>query len=225
MSKKFGKFGGIGNPNCLNNSTVEKAFQYEKRIKDAKKIEKKFFQKLKDELGFIVKESTEHEDKFYGIDGYLLSLNNNKSKLKEEFPFQLKIRNKNSIKEDILIEVIKPWFPTCDFERLKDNALTGKDLKSKAKLLISLAPDGQLIRLRKMEEVIQNSKLLTNMFLQNFRIKNEKFLNNEFGEARIIQEKCQESTANLGGNIKKLVVFLNPDNFKWKKEIQFNTPL
>ena len=29
----------------------------------------------------------------------------------------------------------------------------------------------------------------------------------------------------IGGNIKKLVVFLNPDNFKWKKEIQFNTPL
>lgn len=226
MSKKsFGKFGGLGNPDCNINPNVEKAFNYEKRIKDAKILEKKFFEKLKNELGFIVKEPTESEDKFLGIDGYLISINNNKTKLKEELPFQLKIRNKKSEKEDILIEVIKPWFPSCDFNRLKDNAFTGKDIKCKAKLLISVAPDGKHIRLRKMEETIENAKLLANSFLQNFRQTEEKSFNNELGEAKIIQEKFKESTANLCGDIKKLVVFLNPNSFKWKKEIAFRSPL
>lgn len=227
MSESFGKFGGLGNPHCIKNSKISKPTDYEKRIKQAKKVENLFFQKIKDEIGFVIKNATDFEDKHLGIDGYLISLNNNKTMLKNQIPIQLKIRNKSDDKkqEDILIEVIKPWFPTCDFERMADKAFTGKDFKSKAKLLLSLAPNGKVLRMRKMEEVLQNSKILSNTFLKNFKQNKQLSLVNEYGQARIIQEKFNQCTANLSGNIKKLVTFLNPDNFTWKHDVMFKTEL
>lgn len=227
MSKSFGKFGGLGNPHCNKNSNIGKPTQYENRIKQAKKLENKFFEKIKEELGFVIKNSTSFEDKHLGIDGYLISLNNNKTLLKQEIPIQLKIRNKSDKIEqkDVLIEVIKPWFPTCDFEGLAEKAFTGKDFKSKAELMLSLSPDGKSLRMRKMKEILENSKFLTNQFLENFKKNRKLSLVNEYGEARIIQEKFNQCNANLSGNIKKLVTFLNPDNFIWKKDIMFKTSL
>lgn len=227
MSESFGKFGGLGNPHCNKKSTIGKPTDYEKRIKEAKKTENRFFEKIKDEIGFVIKNSTSFEDKHLGIDGYLISLNNNKSLLKHQIPIQLKIRNKsdNTDQNDILIEVIKPWFPTCDFDRLADKAFTGKDFKSKAKLMLCLASDGKFLRMRKMEELLDNSRKLSNSFLKNFRETNQLSLINEYGEAKIIQEKFNQCNANLSGKIKKLVTFLNPDEFTWKRDVMFNTSL
>lgn len=226
MKNKFGKFGGIGDSSIISNSTIPKAIEYEKRIQKAKVLENKFFEKLEKEIGFVVEKSTDYQDMHEGIDGFLTSLNDNKSKLKNKIPFQLKIRNsKDKSQSGILIEMIKPWFPTCNFEILKEKAFTGKDVKCKAKLLLSLSSDGKSLRMRKMEEILDNSKKLTSNFLENFSKTKELSFENELGQCRVIREKSQEANAHLCGKINKLVCFLNPDSFQWKKDVKFKTKL
>ena len=226
MKNKFGKFGGIGDSSIVKHSNVPKALEYEKRIKKAKIVEDSFFDKKKKEIGFVIRKPTDFQDMHQGIDGFLISINNGKSFLKNQIPFQLKIRNsKDESQNGILIEMIKPWFPSCDFQLLKEKAFTGKDFKCKAELLFSLSSNGKSLRMRKMKEVISNSVLLTNAFLKNFETNKTFVFENQYGQCRIIREKFEESNAHLAGKIQKLVCFLNPDEFKWKKDVEFQTKL
>lgn len=168
------------------------------RVKYGKAIESKIINALTKQ-GWVVSLPSSNQDRFDKIDGVLISS-------QESFPvalpapIQIKYRDTGN---DLLMEVC--WLFDGNFDQPVYNLLTGRDMKGKAKLYVSLDQNGETIRVRLAEEAKKNAlELLKNL------IKNRsKVFTSELGQIRI--------TRDPKDGRKKINAFINPDSFFWTK--------
>jgi hypothetical protein len=215
-----GAFGRFGTPK--NRYNMPKPFDdsadYNSRIAAGKKIETQIIEKL-NKLGYISKPTTAREDMYDGIDGWFIQIDGQKVNI----PYQIKAR-KGSSGNDILWETIKPWNPKLiqQAEELGDRLYTGKDMKCKAELLVSTSNDGNIIRLRSVPETIKKSKELVGMLILNFRSLGKPFAKTSYGETKLVTDPSQQANFSMSGKVSKVVCFLNPDAYQWKKDLTTN---
>lgn len=193
---------------------------YNDRIAAGKDIESQITSRMTDELGFKIMPTTSHADKNKGIDGWIVE--NGKSYI----PIQMKTRA-NASGNDILWETVKPWEDriVSTFEQLGDRAFTGKDMKSQAKLVVSISNDGRIVRLRSVTETIDKAKEMAEAFVQNYRATGRNFTTTQWGQIRLVKDPSRQSNYWQSGEVYKLNAFLNPDAFNWKKDFTLRQPI
>ncbi len=223
----FGKFGGLGTPRYQQNQPRTKLNDkgdYNSRIVAGKGIENEICERLKSELGWLTEPASANEDKFEGIDGWITSMDNGKTKVR--LPFQIKAR-KSTSGNDILWEAIKPWNRSLinTFEGAGDSIYTGKDMRSKAQYLISTSSDGGTIRVRYVKETIEKAKELVKELILNSRATGNSYATTSFGQARIVKDPSQQSTYSMSGDIFKVNCFIHPDAFSWKQDFKLKKPI
>jgi hypothetical protein len=182
------------------NSRERNKFQDKsERIKYGKDIESKIVQALTNQYGWNIVPPSSNQDKFDKIDGTLIS-SSEALPVSLPAPIQIKYRDTGN---DILMEV--SWVFNGNFDMPLSNFLTGRDMKGKAKLYVSLDQSGKMIRVRLAEEAKKNAiELLENL------IKNRsKVFSSELGQIRI--------TRDPKDGRQKINAFINPDSFSWTK--------
>ncbi|RDJ35669.1 MAG: hypothetical protein DWQ19_12690 [Crenarchaeota archaeon] len=219
----FGKQGRNRPRYNVTTQPLDDAGAYQVRISAGKNIEQQIREKLK-EFNILTTPASSHQDKNLGIDAFITSTDGGTTKT--SIPIQIKAR-KNASGNDILWEAVKPWNDNIvsSFEELGDRVFTGKDMKSKAKYLVSMSNDGNTIRLRSVEETIQMAKKMVEEFIHNYRATGRKVANTQYGQIRLVKDPSQEANYNLRGDVFKLNCFISPDVYSHKKDLTLQTPI
>lgn len=177
---------------------------------------------MKRDMQWITTDSSQ-SDIHNGISFWVVSKDGGKTKNAQQ-PIQIK---KNKFSNYIVWETIKNWnqnIPTIFYER-PDAIFTGKDMKSKADLILSISNDGYYLRFRKVSETIQIAKEMAKQLIEIYMSKGFKTAKTKWGEARIVDDPSQETTYNQRGNIYKVNCFIIPNSYEWKQDIKLTSPL
>jgi len=206
----FGEFGGLGSPHQPFDDTAD----YKSRIKAGAIVENNIREKLITELNWEIEPATDEQDKYDGIDGWIIG--------ETKIPFQIKAR-KNTSGNDILWEAVKPWHRNLisTFEDMGDAAFTGKDMKCKAQYLISTSNNGCVIRIRNVQETIDKSKKLVLALIKS----GDNFAYTEDGEAKIVKDPSRQANFNMSGNTFKINCFIKPNVYAWKQDFVLENPI
>jgi hypothetical protein len=199
---------------------------YDARIQAGRALELQIRDRLA-EYGVMTAPSSRGSDQNYGIDGYITSVDGGKTKKSPQTSFQIKAR-KVSSGNDILWETIKPWNDRIktNFEELGDAAFTGKDMRCKAELLISLGNNGGIIRIRRVAEALDIARKMTKELMQVLRATGTPTCRTRWGEARLTIDPSRQATAGIyGSKIEKINCFISPGAFEWKQDVQLKTPI
>ena len=150
----------------LEENTREKnRFQnIEDRVRYGKEIESKIIESLINH-GWKISTASANQDKFDKIDGILIS-SKDPMPVKLPAPIQIKYRDTGN---DILMEVC--WLFDGDFSKPISELLTGRDMKGKAEIYVSLDQNGETIRVRLAKEAKENAlKLLKGLIASRKRV-------------------------------------------------------
>lgn len=194
--------------------SLDPRLDYATRIAQGRGLESEIKDRIKTEWGWDILPSTPNEDKHLGIDGWI------NDPTQGRVPVQIKARTSGS---DILWEAIKPW--SYDLTPgLQDKNYTGKDMKCQARLLISVSNDGTMIRLRKIDEIKQKAKLITEAFVSKFGEDRILTVSTPWGEGKLVRDPSAQANFSMG-NVLKLNCFILPEVLAWKKDVRLKTPI
>jgi len=217
----FGKTGAKPQGKPTKIDPFDDRAEYGTRIKQGKTIEEEICNKLTEEIGWVIKPSSAQQDKYEGIDGWIVSIDGGKTTC-QHIPIQIKAR-KNSSGNDILWETVKPWRQDLNFD--EKVMYTGKDMKCKAVYLVSVGNNGSTVRIRQVSEIIQKAKEMTEQLIQNFRATGKKFAQTQWGEARVVKDPSQQANFNLRGDVFKINCFIKPEVCTWKQDVTLKNPI
>jgi hypothetical protein len=220
----FGKFGKQKSRYNVMGGPIDDTADYKSRIQAGKSIEEQIRNKMDEELGLIAKPATSAQDKYEGIDAWIIGNRNENSKT--SIPIQIKAR-KHTSGNDILWEAVKPWNKQLisSFENSGNQVFTGKDMKSKAHYLISISNDGSTIRMRYVSEIIDAAKKMVEAFIQNIRATGRTNASTQWGEIRLVKDPSKEANYRMSGDVFKLNCFIRPDALEWKRDFQLKSPI
>jgi len=184
----------------LEENTREKnRFQnIEDRVRYGKEIESKIIKSLIHQ-GWEVSQVNSNQDKFDKIDGILIS-SKDPMPISLPAPIQIKYRDTGN---DLLMEVC--WLFDGNFNKPIQELLTGRDMKGKAELYVSLDQNGETIRVRLAKEAKENALSL----LKGLLSSRKKVYSSELGQIRI--------TKDPKDGRQKINAFINPNSFFWTK--------
>lgn len=208
-----------------NLNEMNSAGSYSSRISQGKEIEINIREAMKRDMQWITVDSSSQDDMYNGIDCWVVSKDGGKTKNAQQ-PIQIKAR-KNASGNDILWETIKPWNQNTAtaFHERPDSVYTGKDMKCKADLILSVSNDGYYLRFRKVSETIQIAKQMAKELVEVYMSKGFKIVKTKWGEARILKDPSQEATYNQRGNIYKVNCFIMPNSYEWKQDVKLTKPI
>jgi hypothetical protein len=223
----FGKY-GVKTPGMRTGSLDHSNNNYYARIEAGKSLENEIRQSLA-ELGIVTKDSSARNDQNMGIDGYITSFDGGRTPKNPALSFQLKAR-KSASGNDILWESVKPWSDKIKtrFEEMGDFAFTGKDMRCKANVLLSLGNNGSIVRIRQVPETIQIAKKMTALLIEEMRRSGRTATRTQWGEARLVKDPSYQATATTSlasGGVFKINCFIQPGAYEWKQDIQLKTPI
>ena len=185
-----------------SNSRQQNRFQdFGSRVQYGKMIEERIIRVLQNEYGWKVSPVSSKEDKYDKVDGLV-------QKADEQVPInlpaymQVKYRDTGN---DLLLEVV--WeLPNGANQLNPEQLLTGRDMKGKAQIYVSLNQAGNLIRVRSAQEAKEISKSMLTELLASGR----KSFRQGANEIRIVTDPRDKRT--------KVNAFLSPDSFSWKAD-------
>lgn len=202
---------------------VEMTGDYEERISKGRTIEQQIRQAMQQEMQWITIDSSKNDDIYGGIDCWITSTDGGKTK-SSHVGLQIKARKSGN---DVLWETIKPWdqMTASTFHDKGDKAFTGKDMRCKANLMVSVSNDGSTLRFRNVGETKEIAKKMATELVENYLAKGFKWVKTKWGEARISKDPSQQATYNYRGDIYKVNCFILPNSFEWKKDFNLKTPI
>lgn len=168
------------------------------RVQSGKVKEGIIINTLKDK-GFNITSATVSQDMHDKIDGWL---DGNK-------PVQIKYRDTG---DDILMEIIKPFAPNM----VNNYTFSGRDMRGKAEIYISLNLARDIIRIRDAKAIKQLAQNLTHEFIDYYQKTNLRSLTTKEGTV-----KFTEDPANHVG---KIMAYISP-NAVPGQDIKLSEPL
>ncbi len=211
--------------NFILNEVMDSTANYELRIAQGKPIEYQVREALQKEMGWITRDSTAGADKHKGIDAWVVSEDGGKTKI-AQVPIQIKVR-KNTSANVIFWESIKPWredLPTI-YHNEGNKIFNGKDMRCQARFLVSLSPNGALLKFRKVDEVLNTAKRMTLKLLEVYRATGRTFAETDWGEVAVVKDPSQEANFNQKGDVYKVACKILPEAFEWIKDLPLKQPI
>jgi hypothetical protein len=201
------------------------AANYSARVYNGHGLEYEIRQAMREDLGWITKDASPRDDMHGGIDCWIVSKDNGKSKI-SQIPLQIKAR-KNSSGNDIKWETIKNWTDNIGttFQQLGNKIFTGKDMKCTAQLLVCVSNDGQYLRFRNVSEILDISRDLGKNLIETYLSNGRKVFSNAKGQIRVLKDPSQQSNAVMRGDVWNACSFISPDAFEWKWDVKLSAPI
>ena len=171
---------------------------YDERMMDKDEHEAFTWDRVLQQVPWVLKKSTTHQDRNKGIDAIITGLKSGMPSTPQTV--QLKIRQSGN---DVLLETIKPYPPPNI-----NNPWTGKDSKSEADLFYCVDSTG-ILRIFKAEKLQNAAKELSSqLLLINTNNPQIKKYRGSYGEARIVLEPSQQANYKQG-KVNKMIALIN----------------